>query len=76
MVVGQSRTFGDLSSLFTLGSSLILLVGVDVGLVVEEIALLGSVVGRDEFFVRHIGWSGWVLLIRVVGLFGSGDVSW
>ena len=76
MAEGQARTFGNLSSLFTLSSSLILLVGVYVGLVVEEVALLSSVVGRDEFFVRQIGWSGWVLLIRVVGLFGSGDVSW
>ena len=55
MAVGQARTFGNLSSLFTLSSSLILLVGVYVGLVVEEVALLSSVVGRDEFFVRHDG---------------------
>jgi hypothetical protein len=48
-------TFGNLSSLLTLGSSLILLGSVNVGLVIEEIALLGSVVGGDELFiVRHV----------------------
>jgi hypothetical protein len=52
---GRMRpTLRDLSSLLTLGGSLVLLLCVDVGLVFEKITLLGSVVGRDEFFVRHV----------------------
>jgi hypothetical protein len=47
-------TLRDLSSLLTLGGSLVLLLCVYVGLVFEKITLLGSVVGRDKFFVRHV----------------------
>jgi hypothetical protein len=44
-----------LPGLLAPGGSLILLACVNIGLVVEEIALLGSVVGGDEtFIVRHV----------------------
>lgn len=58
------RTFRYLPSLLALGSSLVLLGSINVGLVVKEIALLGSVVGGDELFiVRHVVWIGnWVLI--------------